>query len=218
MSKARKDKASLQSRLLQDSDEDEDIQYYKDAKDWGLTPRRKLDLLAEFDSEGGIGQWTRGSGLREKICSKQPDRFGTQETNPKLFKKSKNFATRFKSCQHKERKKESKPHQTSRSRGKESTAAATKIAAARTTTQATNTSPTKIKTNQDANSKDPFSRAPPEPHLQLKKMVRVVLDCLSILYDSFAYSLASILPTQTMTKRLMSKSSTMSLAERFMMT
>ena len=107
MSKARKDKASLQSRLLQDSDEDEDIQHYKDAKDWGLTPRRKLDLLAEFDSEGGIGQWTRGSGLLEKICSKQPDRFGTQETNPRLFKKTKNFATRFKSCQHKERKKAS---------------------------------------------------------------------------------------------------------------
>jgi len=107
MSKARKDKASLQSLLLQDSDEDEDIQCYKDAKDWGLTPRRKLDVLAEFDSEGGIGQWTRGSGLLEKICSKQPDRFGTQETNPKLFKKSKNFATRFKSCQHKERKKAS---------------------------------------------------------------------------------------------------------------
>ena len=107
MSKARKDKASLQSRLLQDSDEDEDIQHYKDAKDWGLTPRRKLDLLTEFDSEGGIGQWTRGSGLLEKICSKQPDRFGTQETNPRLFKKTKNFATRFKSCQHKERKKAS---------------------------------------------------------------------------------------------------------------
>jgi len=107
MSKATKDKASLQSLLLQDSNEEEDIQYYKDAKDWGLTPRRKLDLLAEFDSEGGIAQLTRGSGLLERICSKQPDRFGTQDTNPKLVKKSKNFATQFKSCQHKERKKAS---------------------------------------------------------------------------------------------------------------
>jgi len=77
MSKATKDKASLQSRLLQDSDKEEDIQCYKDAKDWGLTPRRKVDLLAEFDSVGGINQWTRGSGLLEKICSKQPDGFGT---------------------------------------------------------------------------------------------------------------------------------------------
>jgi len=98
-------KESLQSRLLQDSDEEEDIQYYQDAKDWGLTPRRKLDLLAEFDAEGGIELWTRRSGLLEKICSRKPDRFGTHNTNPRLFKKSKNFATRFKSCKNKEGKK-----------------------------------------------------------------------------------------------------------------
>jgi len=97
MPKAKNNKATLSSRLLQDSDKEQDKKYYKERdEDRGLSPVIKLELLKEFDATGGIDKWTRKTQLLEKICAKHPDTFGSKANNPKLFKKTKNFAARYK--------------------------------------------------------------------------------------------------------------------------
>ena len=95
--------SNLQSRLLQDSDEESQENYYKDKDDdRGLSATIKARLLKEFDAFGGIDKWNRKSTLLDKICAKYPETFGSKNNNPKLFKKTKNFAQRFKGYNNKE--------------------------------------------------------------------------------------------------------------------
>jgi len=106
MPKAKNTESTLSSRLLEDSDEEEEAKYYKERDaERGLSPDLALELLNEFDAEGGIDKWTKSNPLLVTICEKYPDKFGCQDTNPKLFKRTKNFATRFKKHKNKPQKK-----------------------------------------------------------------------------------------------------------------
>jgi len=96
MPKAKNNKATLSSRLLQDSDKEEDVKHYKERdEDHGLLPLIKLELLKEFDAARGIDKWTRKTQLLEKICAKHPDTFGDKANIPNFLKKLKNFAARY---------------------------------------------------------------------------------------------------------------------------
>jgi len=166
MPKAKNNKATLSSRLLQDSDEEEDVKHYKERdEDRGLSPLIKLELLKEFDAEGGIDKWTRKTQLLEKICAKRPDTFGSKANNPKLFKKTKNFAARYKGhpANIREAKRIEIIHQVEDAEKKNAATAeaTTGTAAAKRTNQAISTTCQDPKTEQD--DKKPSSWPHPSP-------------------------------------------------------